>query len=231
MENQKDGKSQEGQQNTKDNQQAPFIDAEQEKDEEDVDLDDFLGPTAPLNLTADEKDERDDLDDAAIEKEYEDFMKSLNMNDQTKNILDQLGMMFKDDGNFNANFGSNANFGQGNLYDENKLEDLTSAIMGGFLKKEVIYEPLLEVREKLKGISSPNSENQAKLTAKIAKVSEIIEIYEKPDHDSKENREKVEVLFEEFKDLGGLPDEIVDDNIRSSPMFKMTENQSECSIF
>lgn len=197
------------------------------KDETDDLLNDCLPSNHKLNLTADEKDELDDLEDPINDAEYENFIRSLDTNEQAKNLLNQLGNMFGGAqggaGQFSEPPGDHPMFGAG--FDQNNFEDMTNQMLGNFLQKDVIYEPLKEAKVKLEEYFSTEPKTPAEQQKRdndkkiYGLVNELIALFDKPDHDSKENKEVIMNKFEELHDLGGLPTEIMGSVPKDMPNF------------
>ena len=202
-------------------------------------LDECLPPTSKLNLTSDEKDELDDLNNPENEAEYEDFLNSLNQNEQTKNLLSQFSNMFNFEGNPDLKNEQNPFLNFGNSTENNtNFDDMTNTMLDNFLQKDVIYEPLLEAKTKLGPLINREAKNdeEAKKIANDKKiyglVLELIDLFDKPDHTSKENKEIIMAKFEELHDLGGLPTEIMADSMKECPpMGEFNKLKDQCSIF
>lgn len=205
----------------KDQKPEPLSESQNPKSELKDTTDDILNDCLPsnhkLNLTADEKDELEDLEDPVNDAEYENFIRSLDTNEQAKSLLNQLGNMFGGmeggAGQFSEPPVDHPMFGAG--FDQNNFEDMTNQMLGNFLQKDVIYDPLKEAKAKLEDFLKTEPKTDAEQQKRVndqkiyGLVNELIALFDKPDHDSKENKEVIMNKFEELHDLGGLPTEIM----------------------
>lgn len=209
------------------------------KDEVDF-LDDCLPTTDRLNLTADEKDELEDLDEATIEAEYEKFIKSTDQNEQMKALLQNFQNILNFEETKTGNESKNPLFDMNfdNFSNEKGFGEMTDAMLGTFLQKDMIYEPLHEAKKKLEELlqKHPNDESSKKKMvedkAKYDLICELIALYDKPDFDSPTNKEIITAKFEELHDMGGLPSELMQEGMKGMPKLDDLENMEEkCNIF
>ena len=203
----------------------------------DVDfLDECLtGANEKLNLTADEKDDLEDLDDEQIQKEYEAFMKNLGSNANATDFLGQLNQLMEGgltgDKNLDGDFGNIL----GGLDEGNDFDMFTDNLIGQFIDKEVIYEPLKEARQKVDEHVNESVANKTEKNIKILGILDnIIKLMDEDAQKTSEGKEKVMQLFEDLQEQGGLPDEIVKTHINDNPeMAKLQEltKSKGCTIF
>lgn len=180
-----------GSKETKDNEAEKKIPSNEEVDE-DKDalnaLDDF---DEKLNLTADEKDDQEDINMGNdFNQEFENLMKEF------QNGIGE---------NFDSNPMFNEFFDPKNLRGNN-MEDLADNLLGEFLNKEILYEPLKEAKTayedyfKEKGDTLPAGEksNYEKQYSLLMKIVEVLD-------NEPENKAKLTSLFEEMQENGTPP--------------------------
>lgn len=168
-----------------------------------------------LNLSLDEKENDEDLNDEQITKEFNAFMKEMSqgggadvftqLNQMLQGIDDESKMPFND----------------------NELDGLAANMLNKFMEKDIILEPLIEAREKLKKFIDEKPEN-VKEKPKLKVIEELIEMLEK-DEKTAESKEKMVKKFEELQDLGGIPKEILDDCAKENP--DLQNQLNKCPVF
>ena len=213
------------------------LDSKMELNENDMGfLDDCLLETnKKLNLTADEKDDLDDLDDEEIEKEYEEFMRNISQNAQVNDFMGQLSQLMESGINIDGNNPEGLGNFLGGLDESADFDVFTDNLIGQFIEKDIIYEPLTEARQKVEEHVAAKEENRTEQNLKVLTIlNNILSTLDKEDYKSPENREKVMKLFEDLHDNGGLPEEIMKECLTNNPELKNLQNMGKgqgCSIF
>jgi len=180
-----------------------------------------------LNLTTDDK-EKDEEVDPELEKEYQEFLKSLNqeggpseddaMNQFSNLMSNLLSGMKLDEGT-----------GEGNNGDPNadgQLKDLLQGLLKGsesdnfdsmaqnflreFMDKDILQEPLLEAKKNYETYLAENKEklnetDKTNYTEQYNCINKLLEVIEKePD-----NKEQMINIFEKMHDYGVPPEGIL----------------------
>lgn len=217
----------------KPDQNDPALPTNSEPEEMDLLNECLVGANEKLNLTADEKDDLEDLDDEQIQKEYEEFMKNISGGTNANDFLSQLNKMME--GGFNGD--ANMDFGNllGDMGDGNDFDVFTDNLITQFIDKEVIYEPLKEARQKVDELMDTAPANRSPKNIRISQIlSELIGLMDKDLQKTPEGKEKIMQLFEELQDNGGLPEEIVKTSVGDNPemakLQEMTQGKG-CTIF
>ena len=178
-----------------------YLDSKMELNENDMGfLDDCLQETnQKLNLTADEKDDLEDIDDEEIEKEYEEFMRNMSQNAQVNDFMGQLSQLMESSINIDGNSQEGLGNFLGGIDESADFDMFADNLIGQFIEKEVIYEPLKEAKQKVEEHIAKNPENQSDKNLKILTIlNNILSTLDKDDYKSPENREKVMKLFEDL---------------------------------
>lgn len=210
------------------------------KKEEGVDDFNFLdeclqGTNEKLNLTADEKEDLDDLDDEAIQKEYADFMKNIASNDNANDFLSQLNKLMES--GVGDMIGMNNDFSNllGSLDDNNQFDSLTDNLINQFIDKDVIYEPLKEARQKVNEHINADKKNKNQKNIKVLQIlTEIINLMDTNSQTTPTGRERIMQLFEELQEEGGLPEEIIQQSVKDNPEMAKLQDLTQgknCVIF
>lgn len=208
-----------------------------QENQEEVDfLNDCLqGANEKLNLTHDEKEDLEDLDDEQIQKEYENFMRNIANSTKANDFLGQLNKLME--AGLNSNMNVDTDFGNllGGLEEGNDFDVFTDNLIGQFIDKEVIYEPLKEAKQKVEEHINTATVNKTPRNIKVLQIlNEIIELMDKDAQNTNEGKERIMQLFEELQDQGGLPEEIVKNSMADNPeMAKLQEltQGKGCIIF
>ena len=214
-----------------------------EEDSSNDPLNDCFPSNVKLNLTCDEKEELEDLDDEVNEADFQNLLHSLQDDETTKNLFSTFNSFLQNNQNAPASSQFSSNFENmfGNFTEKdggNNIDNFTDEMLKGMLKKEVIYEPLLDAKTKLEELfaKKPQNEEENKKREQDQKVyaliCDLINEFNKPDFESKESQERIMVKFETLHDLGGLPTELMKEGAKDLPgMGDLGKTLGNCMIF
>lgn len=181
-----------------------------------------------LNISVDEKEELDNLDDEAIEKEFNEFMKNISKDNTADQFLNEISkIMEKGVGQQDPNFL--------NSFDDGNFDNFSKNLLYQFVNKDVIYEPLKEAKKKIEELvqNKKNDKNLKVNNEKLKLINDIITLLEIENSNDK-IKEEVICKFEELNDKGGLPEEIVKNCMKENPdleNFQKFTNGKACQIF
>lgn len=177
-------------------------------------IDSALQTTHKLNLSMDEKEDLGDINEEDVAKEFENFMKEMNQGAGANDFMAQLNQML----------GGSLEEGEG---DENDIDGTANKMLFRMMDKEIIYEPLLEAREKMRAFVEKN-EGNVKYKPRLELIEELIELLDKGDN-SDSCKELMSQKFEQLQDLGGIPQEILSDCAKENP--ELAGQLGNCPIF
>ena len=177
-------------------------------------IDSALQKTHKLNLSMDEKEDLEDIDEEDVAKEFENFMKEMNQGAGASDFMAQLNQML----------GGTLEDGEG---DDNDIDDTANKMLFRMMDKDIIYEPLLEAREKMRAFVEKN-EGNTKYKPRLKLIEELIELLDKGDN-SDACKELMSQKFEQLQDLGGIPQEILSDCAKENP--ELAGQLGNCPIF
>lgn len=177
-------------------------------------IDSALQKTHKLNLSMDEKEDLEDINEEDVAKEFENFMKEMNQGAGAGDFMAQLNQML----------GGSLEDGEG---DDNDIDSTANKMLFRMMDKDIIYEPLLEAREKMRAFVDKNEDN-TKYKPRLKLIEELIELLDKGDN-SDASKELMSQKFEQLQDLGGIPQEILSDCAKENP--ELAGQLGNCPIF
>lgn len=165
------------------------------------------GSKNKLNLSINEKEDLEDLDDEQVEQEFTAFLKDINKDEQAKEFLDQMNLLME------SGFNENKTFNDDFLFDTtqgNSMEGFANSCIKQLVKKEVIYEPLKEARKQMQSFMGASEANRTLANKeKLKLINDCLQILESPDHSKPAQTDELVRLFEKLNEKGGLPDEML----------------------
>jgi hypothetical protein len=177
-----------------------------------------------LNKPIDEKEEIDD--DEEIDKEFNDFMSSLNKENSANQFLNDISTIME-----KGSFENNDDFL--NSFEEKNYEAFSKNLFYKFVKKDIIYQPLKEAEKNTEELIKKEEKNKKKNIEKLNLIKEIIKIFDK-NADDIDVKDKIIEKLEKINDKGGIPEEFIKAFIKQNPELKNLEDFSDqkfCKIF